>query len=138
MSTLTVQSKSGTGNQIITIGVSIAILLIISITLIITFVALVWNRKRRSAKQNLYTDSSYSILSRGTGKQTQPQSIQQDSAQLYDQIHLSPSTGQTEFIPKIESANINNPSATLQNSHPIYSTADDDRTEHSSALNAAN
>ena len=138
MSTLTVQSKSGTGNQITAIGVTIAILLIISITLIITVVILVWIYKRRAAKQNLYTDSSYSILSRGTGQQTQPQSIQQDSAQLYDQIHLSPSTGQTEFIPKSESANISNPSTTPQNSHPTNSTAGDDRAEHSSALNTAN
>ena len=138
MSTSTAQSKSVTGNQIITIGVSIAILLIISITLIITVVVLVLNRKRRSAKQNLYTDRSYSILSRGTGQQTQPQSVQQDSAQLYDQIHLSPSTGQTEFIPKSESANINNPSTTPQNSHPTYLIANDDRVERCSALNAAN
>ena len=33
---------------------------------------------------------------------------------LYDQIYLSPSTGQTEFIPKPQSENINNP---YYNSH---------------------
>ena len=35
--------------------------------------------------------------------------MQQNSAQPYDQIHLSPSTGQTEFISKSQSKNINNP-----------------------------
>ena len=135
MSTLTVQSKSVTGNQITAIGVSIAILLIISITLIITVVVLICSYKRRAAKKKFYTDSSYSTLNRGSGLQVQPQ---QDSTQLYDQIHLSPSTGQTEFIPKSETANINNPNTTPQNSHPTHSTADDDRAKHSSALNAAN
>ena len=127
-------STSGT----IAIGVSMAVLLILSTILIIIVVVLIWSYKRRSAKQNLYTDSSYSTLSRGSGQQIQSQSVQQDSAGLYDQIHLSPSTGQTEFIHKPESANINNPSTTLQNSHPTYSIADDNRAEHSMALNAAN
>ena len=95
---------------IIAIGVSIAMLLILSITLIIIVIVLIWNYKRRSTKQKLYTDSSYSTLSRGTGQQIQPQSIQHNSAELYDQIQLSPSTGQTEFIQKCaESENINNP-----------------------------
>ena len=127
-------STSGT----IVIGVSMAVSLILSTILIIIVVVLIWSYKRRSAKQNLYTDSSYSTLNRGSGQQIQPQSIQQDSAGLYDQIHLSPSTGQTEFIHKPESANINNPSITLQNSHPTYSIADDNRAENSMALNAAN
>ena len=124
------QSKTVT----IAIGVSTVILLILSSALVITVVVLIWNYKRRSAKKKLYTDTSYSTLTRGTGQQTQPQSVQQDFAQLYDQIHLSPSTGQTEFIPKSESANINNPSTALQNSHPIYLIAND---EHSMAPNAA-
>ena len=101
-------------NLIIGIGVSIATLLILSITLIITVVALTWIYKKRSVKQ-VYTDSTYSTISRGTGQQIQPQSIEYNSAQLYDQIHLSPSTGQTEFIPKPQSENINKPP---YNSHP--------------------
>ena len=124
-------------NGITAIGVSIAILLILSISLIIAVVLLIWSYKRRSAKQNHYTDSSYSTLRRGSGQQIQPWSIQ-DSAQLYDQIQLSPSTGQTEFIPKSESTNINNSSTTLQNSHPTYSITGNDKVKHSSALNAAN
>ena len=117
---------------------SIAILIILSTILIVIVVVLIWSYKRRSAKQNLYTDSSYFTLSRGSGQQIQSQSVQQDSIGLYDQIHLSPSTGQTEFISKPESTNINKPSTTPQNSHPIYSITGDDRAEHSSSLNAAN
>ena len=79
--------------------------------------------------------SPYSTLNRRAG---QPQSLQQDSAQLYDQIHLSPSTGQAEYIPKSETANINNQSQIIQNSHPTYSTAGGDIAEHSLALNAGN
>ena len=106
--TLTVQSSSVT--VIIAIGVSIAILLILSTTLIIIVIVLIWNYKRRSVKQKLYSDSSYSTLSRGTGQQIQSPSIRNDSTELYDQIQLSPSTGQTEFIQKCaESENINNP-----------------------------
>ena len=134
---MTVQPNSVTG--IIAIGVSIAILLILSTILIITVVVLVWCYKRRSTKQNLiYTDSPYSTFSRETGQQIQPQSLQNDSTKLYDQLHLSPSTGQTEFISTNETANINKSSLMPWNSHPTYSTASDDRAEHSSALNAAN
>ena len=129
--TSTVQSNSIT--VIIAIGVSIAILLLLSTTLIITVVVLTCSYKRRSAKQKLNTDSLYSSLSRGTEQQVP---IQHDSAELYDQIHLSPSTGQTEFIPKHESENINYPDAIPQNSHTTNSTADDD-TVQSSALNVA-
>ena len=123
---LTVPPNSFKG--ITAIGVSIAILLILSTALITTVVLLIWSYKRRSAKQN--TDSSYSTLSRGTGpwQQIQPQSIQHNSAELYDQIHLSPSTGQTEFIPKNEIENVNNPT----HHHPTHSTS-----EHSVPLNAA-
>ena len=93
---------------------------ILSSALIITVVVVIWNYKRRSAK---HTNSSYSTLSRGTGQQTQPQSIQQNSAGLYDQIHLSPFSGQNEFISKPESANIIQhhriliPSLDLRSSH---------------------
>ena len=129
--------QSNSATEITAVGVSIALLLVLSTILIVIISLLVWSYKRRSAKQSLLDDSSYSTLSRGSGQQIQPQSIQHNSAQLYDQIHLSPSTGQTEFIPKSESANTNNPSQTSQNSNPTYSTADDNRAEHSSAFSAA-
>ena len=53
-----------------------------------------------------------------SGQQFQPQSTQNDSAQLYDQIRLSPSTGQTEFVSKPQSENINN---LLCITHPTHS-----------------
>jgi hypothetical protein len=116
--------------NIVAIGVSIAMLLILSTTLIITATVLIWSYKRRSSKQ-VNNCSPYSTLNRRAG---QPQPLQQDSAELYDQIHLSPSTGQTEYIPN-ETANV---SQISKNSHPTYSTADEaDIAEHSSALNIA-
>ena len=111
---------------------SIAILLTLSTTLIIIVIVLICNYKRRSAKQKLNTDSSYSTLSRGTEQQVP---IQHDSAELYDQIHLSPSTGQTEFIPKHESENINYPNAIPPTYNSTNSTGDD--IVYSSALNVA-
>ncbi len=92
--------------NIIVIGVSIAVLLILSTALIITATVLIWSYKRRSSKQ-VNNCSLYFTLNRRAG---QPQPLQQESAQLYDQIHLSPSTGQTEYVPKSENANRNNPS----------------------------
>ena len=127
----------GQSKTVITvIGVSTVLLLILSSALVLTVVVF-RNYKRRSAKQELYTDHSYSTLSRGSEQQIQPRAIHCDSTELYDQVHLSPFTGQTEFIPKCESTNINNPSTTLQNSHPTLSTAGDDRGEHFLALNTA-
>ena len=127
-----VQPNNSTG--VIIIGASIAIPLMLSVILIISVIVLIWSYKRRSINRKLYTDSQYSTLSKETGQQIQLKSIQQDSAQLNNQVHLSPSTGQTEFIPKPESVNINSLNPTSQNSHPTRSTAGD---EHSLALNAA-
>ena len=97
---------------IIAIGVSTAMLLILSSALVITAAVLIRNYRRRSAKQDFHTDALYSTLNRGSEQQVQHQYMQQNSNDLYDQIHLSPSTGQTEFIPKPQSESINN-------SHPI-------------------
>ena len=130
------KDQSNSVTEIVAIVVSLVILLVLSVALIITVVALVC--KRKGVQKTFYVDSSYSTLNKGTGQQIQPQSLQQDSAQLYDQIHLSPSTGQTEYIPKSETANANNSSKTSQNYDPTYSTAGEDIAEHSSALNTGN
>ena len=113
-------AQSNTATEIIAIGVSIAILLILStVVLIIIVVGLLWNYKIRSAKQKLYTDNSYSTLNRQSGQLIQPQSIQHNSDELqYDQIHLSPSTGQTEFVPKPQSEIVNNPLCTTHPTRP--------------------
>ena len=105
--------KSNSSIEIIAIVVSLGIL---SIILIITVVVPVWSYKRRSVKHKLNVDNTYSTLNRGS-RQTQQQITQQDSAELYSQIHLSPSTGQTEFISKPQSENTNNPH---YNSHPTH------------------
>ena len=112
--TKTLIDKSNSSIEIIVTVVSIPILVIV---LIITVVALIiWSYKRRSAKHKFNVDNTYSTLNRGS-RQTQQQTTQQDSAELYDQIHLSPSTGQTEFISKPQSENTNNPH---YNSHPTH------------------
>jgi hypothetical protein len=102
-------------------------LLILSTMLIITATVLIWSYKRRYSKQ-MNNCSPYSTLNRRAG---QPQPLQQDSAELYDQIHLSPSTGQTEYISN-ETAN---ESQISQNSYPTYSTAGE--ADIASALSAA-
>ena len=70
-----------------------------------------WHRQRGTHKSELdpnsdstREDASYSTLERGTRQQIQPQCL--NSTELYDQIHLSPSTGQTEMIPKTEEDSI--------------------------------
>ena len=98
------------------IAATVVPMAILSIVLIITVVLLTWSYKRRSVKHKLNVDDTYSTLNRGS-RQTRQQTTQQDSAELYDQIHLSPSTGQTEFIPKPQSENTNNPH---YNSHPTH------------------
>ena len=111
-------------NNIIAIGVSIVMLLILSTILIITATVLIWSYKRRSSKQ-VNNSSPYSTLNRRAG---QPQSLQQDMPELYAQIHSGPSTSQAEYIPKSETANIYNVyiNQTLQNSHPTHLTADEE------------
>ena len=84
-------------------------------------------RKRRTRKLeidpnsagSMREDASYSILERGTRQQIQPQDS--DSTELYNQIHLSPSTGQTELISKIESETARDISVPQSN---IYSNVD--------------
>ena len=117
---------------IIAILVSTVGLLILSSALIIAVVVIIRSYRRRSAKQKLDTDAPYSKLSlnRGSGLQVQPQSTQQYSNELYDQIHLSPSTGQTEFIPKPQSENTNNP---YYSTHATHSDTENPVTNESAA-----
>ena len=119
----------------IAIGVSTVGLLILSSALIITVVVVIRNycNRRRLAKQKLNTDAPYLTLNRGSRLQVPPQYIQQNSNELYDQIHLSPSTGQTEFIPKPQIENINNPP---YNSHPTHPDTENSVTNESAASRA--
>ena len=104
--TSTLQSTSATW-----IGLSVAIPVILpTILIIITCAAITWNYKRRSAKRELNAECQeyYSVLSRGSEQQQESQFIAHDSAEPYNHIHMSPSTGQTMFTPKLESESINN------------------------------
>ena len=58
-------------------------------------------------------DASYSTLERGINHPLEPQAS--NTTELYDQIHLSPSTGQTELISRIESITAEGISTPLSN-----------------------
>ena len=110
----------------VAVGVVGILLLILITSLIIILSLIVWYRKRRTRKLeidpnsgSMREDASYSILERGRRQQIQPQDS--NSTELYDQIHLSPSTGQTELISKTESEIARNISVPQSN---IYSNVD--------------
>ena len=100
-------------------GVSVLLLLLVLAVLIISVLVLLWNYKKKSIKQKPDAKneiSSYSVLNRGTNQQMQPHSLHAP-CEVYDQIKLSPSTGQTELVHQTESENINN---LIQPSHDVY------------------
>ena len=68
-------------------------------------------------------DTSYSIFNREIKLPMQPRSLNV-STQLYDQIHLSPSTGRSEPIPGNESENINSFSSSSPDSHKMEESDD--------------
>ena len=95
-----------TNDSNIIIGVVIATLILILLVVLALIVLVVMSRK--SVKRKTNCDSSYSALNRGTPQQLQPLALH-NSSELYDQIHLSPLTGQAEFIRNNETENTNNP-----------------------------
>ena len=118
------------------VGVLGALVLVVVTFSIVTLSLILWYHKRRTHKSEIDPNSgstreaaSYSTLERGMRQQIQPQAS--NSIELYDQIHLSPSTGQTELISKTESETaegINTPlsnvysSIDMENSQPISSS----------------
>ena len=86
---------------IVLIGIGIATLVVL--TAIVTIALALFFRK---SKCKLEFDNSYSTLCRGNSQQLQPQLLQAP-IDLYDQIQLSPSTGQAEVISKAEIENTN-------------------------------
>ena len=101
---ITIISSEANGEDasgVMIIAIVTAIIVVILIILIsIAIIALVlYLRKSTGHKQD--DDHSYSILNRDITQQTQP------SAGLYDQIQLSPFTGQAEIVSKVEIENIN-------------------------------
>ena len=110
----------------VAVGVVGALLLVLIISLIVILSLIVWHHKRTTHKLeidpnsgSMTEDASYSILERGRRQQIQPQDS--NSTELYDQIHLSPSTGQTELISKTESETVRDISVPQSN---IYSDVD--------------
>ena len=79
---------------------------------------------RKSAQGNAKYDSPYSTLCRES-TQTQSQTLD-TSNDLYDQIQLSPSTGQAEFISRNETANTNNPPP-HQTEYGLHPSVDKDK-----------
>ena len=83
-------------------GVTVTALTVVVGISVLVVLLLLWRKKRiQKNKMNCNLgrqDSLYSTLDRGTKQQTQPHSWDA-STELYDQIQLSPSTGQSEPIP---------------------------------------
>ena len=124
----TPQSPSVTG--LLVVGVSVPILIALLVVLIITMIVLLWNHRRKSAKQKQtseHHDGSYSTLNRGSSQAQ----IASGSANLYEQIQLSPSTGQTDIIPTAEGDNTSRNSTSQPDIHHIYSSIDIEQSQPS-------
>ena len=121
------QKEDSPSTSLTVAGIVGALLLIVIASLITILSLILWRHKRRAHKSeidpnsagSMREDASYSILERGRRQQIQPQDS--NSTELYDQIHLSPSTGQTELISKTESETARDSSVPQSN---IYSNAD--------------
>ena len=116
-SNTTITNSAPVATDVFTLSVVIGIITAILIVLTATVISVLVLFRRKSAQQKPDCDGSYSTLNRENTQQMLPQSLH-TPAKLYDQIQLSPSTGQTEFVSKPDSENINNSS--LPNSHNIY------------------
>ena len=91
----------------ILIGTGVAILIVL-IAIVVTTLVLLYLRKSTWPKPKSGYDGPYEILYRGDNQQAQQQSLQDlDPTGLYDQIKLSPSTGQAEIVSNAENEKIN-------------------------------
>ena len=95
---------NGEASKVEIVAVVIGIILVILIVLTsIAVIALILHL-RKSIQHKQDDDHSYSTLSRENTQRTESLNV---STNLYDQIQLSPSTGQAEIISKAEIENIN-------------------------------
>jgi hypothetical protein len=120
-------AMNGTPAVTVYIGIVVAILILLTaIVVVVVTLVLLYLRKASQTKPKAddHYDDSYSTLCRGETQQLQPHS-QQPPTDLYDQIQLSPSTGQAEKVSKAEIENINIPS-----SHQISISPDTATSEH--------
>ena len=110
-----------------TIALVAGILLIaILAVLIISSIVLLWNCQRKSRAKLELQGGLYSTVYRG---RNQPQvSIlpAAASANVYEQVHLNPSSGQTDIIPTAEGETTSRSSTSQPQPdfHPIYSSVD--------------
>ena len=104
--------KGELGLEVVT-GIITIVVLVLVLTVVLAIISgLIL---KRPAKKKSDHDSSYFVLSRGTNQQIQPQSPND----LYDQIKLSPLTGQAEFVSNTETDNI---SRNLQHQQDTHQT----------------
>ena len=100
-------SESNAAKDVSTILIVIGIVTAILIVLIATVVIALVLFRRKSTQLKPDYDGSYSTLNREKIEQMKSQPLHTPT-ELYDQIQLSPSTGQAEFISNTECENINN------------------------------
>ena len=105
------------------VGLSTPILIALLVMLIIIIILLFWYHWRKSTKQKQnseHQDGSYSTHNRGSNQAQ----IASASANLYEQIQLSPSSDQTEIIPTAKDENTSRNSILQPDIHHIYSSVD--------------
>ena len=93
-------------------------------SLVAIFIGLILSKR---SQQTIQQDDNlcYAKLYRESNQQMPPQTLHTPS-DLYNQLHLSPSTGQAEFISKTETDNKNN-SSPHHDQHSIHPSVDTDQ-----------
>ena len=120
------ENLAATGDKSTDTGIAIGAIAIAIILLLTVIAAVALVLMRKSAqKRKVDYDSTYTTLCRESGQQMKSQSFH-TSNDLYDQIQLSPSTGQAEFISRNETANTNNPPP-HQTEYGIHPSVDKDK-----------
>ena len=90
------------------IGFVAIVLILLAASLILIVLLLLCHKKRTHSvkiESNFQKDHSHCTLDRGTKQQAQSQSLNTPS-ELYDQLQLSPFTGQSEIVHKNESEKV--------------------------------
>ena len=99
----TVGTDISTSNDALKVAIGIIIAIATLLTTVLVLIAAVIFA-RKSTKQKRDHDSSYSVLRRGTTRKLQPL-VDNNIRDMYDQIKLSPLTGQAEFVSNAETGN---------------------------------
>ena len=99
----TVGTDITTSNDALKVAIGIIIAIATLLTTVLVLIAVVIFA-RKSTKQKRDHDSPYSVLRRGTIRQLQPP-VDNNPSGMYDQIKLSPLTGQAEFDCNAETGN---------------------------------